>query len=176
MGPPSPAPIALVDGEDVLASAIQCDLAAVLDQRSVRVCGIGGILIQPGRTADHTWELVERLLDQAAREGASLALAFSGMSHEPTALRVRVRHSAAPGICCTSVVVAAPGGVAITSNESSGTPPPGTTSSQGRPSAGVGSGLSRSCDGLLGGVASEVAGPRLTQETGRQALPDERRQ
>ena len=31
----------------------------------------------------------------------------------------------------------------------------------------VGSGLYRSCDGLLGGVASEVVGPRLAQESGR---------
>mgnify|MGYP006951128912 CR=1 FL=1 len=34
---------ALVDGGDVLASATQYDLAAILDQRPVRVCGIGSI-------------------------------------------------------------------------------------------------------------------------------------
>ena len=35
----------------------------------------------PARAGDHARELVERLLDQAAREGAALALFFSGMSH-----------------------------------------------------------------------------------------------
>ena len=73
---------ALVDGEDVLASAIQYDLAAVLDQRPVRLCGIGGMFTQPGRAGDRTRELVERLLDQAARDGALMALLFSDMSHE----------------------------------------------------------------------------------------------
>ena len=34
---------ALVDGADVLASATQYDLAAVFEQRPVRVFGIGGI-------------------------------------------------------------------------------------------------------------------------------------
>jgi hypothetical protein len=77
--------LALVDGDDVLASAIQCDLVAVLDQRPVRVCGIGGMFTQPGRTADDTRELLERLLDQAARDGAGLALVFSSVSHEKPA-------------------------------------------------------------------------------------------
>jgi hypothetical protein len=35
--------LALVDGADVLASATQYKLAAILDQRPVRVCGIGEI-------------------------------------------------------------------------------------------------------------------------------------
>jgi len=74
---------ALVDGADVLASATKYDLAAVLDQRSVRVCGIGEIATQPAhRTGDHARELLNQLLDEAARDGAAMALLFSDMSHE----------------------------------------------------------------------------------------------
>src|SRR5688572_27755488 len=39
--------LALVEGNDVLASATRCDLAAVLDQRPVRVCGLGSIFSAP---------------------------------------------------------------------------------------------------------------------------------
>jgi len=75
--------LALVDGVDVLASATQYDLTAVLDQRPVRVCGIGTVLTQPAhRAGGHAQELVGRLLDQAARDGAAMALLFSDMSHE----------------------------------------------------------------------------------------------
>ena len=56
-------------GADVLAGAAQYDLAAVLDQRPVRVCGIGSIFTEPAyRDGDHVWELVERLLVEAARD------------------------------------------------------------------------------------------------------------
>ena len=74
---------ALVEGADVLASATQYDLAAILDQRPVRVCGIGEIFPQPTLpTAGPARELVDRLLEQAARDGAAMALLFSEMSHE----------------------------------------------------------------------------------------------
>jgi hypothetical protein len=73
---------ALVDGGDVLASATRCDLGAVLDQRPVRVCGIGGISTRPAGAGDHARLLVERLLDQATRDGAVMALLFSDVSHE----------------------------------------------------------------------------------------------
>ena len=73
---------ALVDGGDVLASAIQYDLAAVLDQSPVRVCGIGGVSASPAGAGNHARELVERLLDQAARDGAVMALLCSDSSHE----------------------------------------------------------------------------------------------
>jgi GNAT superfamily N-acetyltransferase len=76
-------PLALVDGADVLASATQYDLAAVLDQRPVRVCGIGSIFCAPAhRDGGHARELVDRLLDEAARDGAVMALLFSEMSPE----------------------------------------------------------------------------------------------
>jgi GNAT superfamily N-acetyltransferase len=75
--------LALVNGADVLASATQYDLAAVLDQRPLRVCGIGEICTQPShRTSGCARELVDRLLDQAARDGAAMALLFSDMRHE----------------------------------------------------------------------------------------------
>src|SRR4029453_5364291 len=74
---------ALVNGADVLASATQYDLAAVLDQRPVRVCAIGEISPQPAHsTSGRAQELVDRLLDQAARNGAAMALLFSDMRHE----------------------------------------------------------------------------------------------
>ena len=74
---------ALVDGDDVLASATQYDLAAVFEQRPVRVFGIGAILTPPAhRAGGHAIELVERLLDEAARNGAAIALLFSDISHE----------------------------------------------------------------------------------------------
>jgi hypothetical protein len=74
---------ALVDGADVLASATQYDLAAVLDQRRVRVCGIGSIFSEPAhREGGHARELVDRLLGDAVRDGAAMALAFSDISHE----------------------------------------------------------------------------------------------
>ena len=60
---------ALVDAGDVLASATLCDLAAVLDQRRVRVCGIGGVFTSPARAGDHARELVERLLEPALSGG-----------------------------------------------------------------------------------------------------------
>jgi Acetyltransferase (GNAT) domain len=74
---------ALVDGADVLASATQYDLAAVFEQRTVRVFGIGALLTPPAhRAGGHAMELVERLLDEAARNGAPIALLFSDISHE----------------------------------------------------------------------------------------------
>jgi GNAT superfamily N-acetyltransferase len=74
---------ALVDGADVLASATQYDLAAVFEQQPVRVCGIGAILTPPAhRTRGAAMELVERLLDEAARNGATMALLFSDVSQE----------------------------------------------------------------------------------------------
>jgi hypothetical protein len=74
---------ALVDGANVLASATQYDLAAVLDQRPVRVCGIASLFSDPAhRDGEHAPELLNRLLDQATRDGAAMALLFSHISHE----------------------------------------------------------------------------------------------
>jgi len=74
---------ALVERADVLASATQYDLAAVLDQRPVRVCGIGSIFSEPAhRDGGHARSLVERLLNRAAGDGAAMALLFSDLSPE----------------------------------------------------------------------------------------------
>jgi hypothetical protein len=75
---------ALVEGADVLAGATQYTLAAILDQRPVRVCGIGEICPQPPLpTGGPARELVDRLLEQATRDGAEMALLFPDVSHQP---------------------------------------------------------------------------------------------
>jgi predicted N-acetyltransferase YhbS len=69
---------ALIDGEQVLASAKLYTFEAVLDRRPLRVAGLGAVFTQPahrGRGAAR--ELVERLLKLAAGRGADLALLFS---------------------------------------------------------------------------------------------------
>lgn len=74
---------ALVDGPDLLASATQYDLAAFFDQEPVRICGIAAQGSAPAdRDGGHARDLVDRLLEQAARDGAAMALLFSDMSHE----------------------------------------------------------------------------------------------
>ena len=70
--------LALLDGDEVLASAKWYRFAAVLDGRPIEIAGIGAVFTSPasrGRGAAR--ELVERLLERAAAEGADLALLFS---------------------------------------------------------------------------------------------------
>jgi hypothetical protein len=75
---------ALVEGGDVLASAMKYDLSAVLDQQPVRVCGIAQIFPHPAPAASGpARELVDGLLEQAARGGAALAVLFSDVNDEP---------------------------------------------------------------------------------------------
>lgn len=70
--------VALVRGDELLASAKQYDFAARLDGDTVRVAGIGAVFTQPeARGRGHARELVERLLDRAGQEGFDLALLFS---------------------------------------------------------------------------------------------------
>ena len=74
---------ALVESGDVLASAKQYDLAAVLDREPVRVCGIAEVVPRPALAAGGpARELVDRLLAQAARDGAALALVFSDRAQD----------------------------------------------------------------------------------------------
>jgi hypothetical protein len=66
-----------MDGDNILASATQYTLTGTLDRQSVRICGIGAI--SPGPmpgNGDRAWELIDRLLDEATRDGAEVALLF----------------------------------------------------------------------------------------------------
>lgn len=69
---------ALVDGDDVLASAERYDLTGVLDQQPVRICGVGGLVSSSEQddAQPHAGALVEQLLEGAMRDGADLALVF----------------------------------------------------------------------------------------------------
>jgi hypothetical protein len=69
---------ALVDGDDVLASAERYDLTGRLDEQRVTICGIGAVFSNAAHEdADgHAGALVERLLQDAARDRADLALLF----------------------------------------------------------------------------------------------------
>jgi GNAT superfamily N-acetyltransferase len=69
---------ALVSGSDVLASAKEYHLDAVLDGRSVAVLGLGAVFTQPEhRGHAHARDLIERLVEKAAQQGAGAALLFS---------------------------------------------------------------------------------------------------
>jgi hypothetical protein len=67
----------LVEGNDVLASAERYDLAGVLDQQPVTICGLATVFsIDHDDATNHGVDLVERLLEAATRDGADLALLF----------------------------------------------------------------------------------------------------
>jgi hypothetical protein len=69
--------VALTDGSDVLASAQCYNLTGTLDQRPVKICGVGELLSNPAlHEATHGQVLVERLLDDAGRSGTDLVLLF----------------------------------------------------------------------------------------------------
>jgi GNAT superfamily N-acetyltransferase len=69
---------ALVSGSEVLASAKEYHLDAVLDGHPVAVLGLGAVFTQPEhRSRGYARDLIERLVDRAAEEGAGAALLFS---------------------------------------------------------------------------------------------------
>ena len=74
--------VALVDGDTVLASAVQYDLHAVLDRQRVRVRGIADVVPRPFPAGGPAQELLERLLEPGARGGAAMALLFADRSCE----------------------------------------------------------------------------------------------
>ena len=79
--------VALMDGPALLASAAQYDLAGVCDGRAVRICGVGSLFTEPARQGvGHAQTLIETLLDQAARDGAEIALLFSTGGEDAHAL------------------------------------------------------------------------------------------
>jgi hypothetical protein len=69
---------ALVEGLDVLASAAQYDLTGVFEGRPTRVYGISSVCAESSqRDFGHARVLIDTLLDNAARDGAEMALLFS---------------------------------------------------------------------------------------------------
>jgi GNAT superfamily N-acetyltransferase len=69
---------ALIDGADVLASAKLYRFDAVLDGRTIQVAGIGAVFTTPvARRRGAARDLLDRLLDRAAADGADVALLFS---------------------------------------------------------------------------------------------------
>jgi ribosomal protein S18 acetylase RimI-like enzyme len=61
---------ALVEGNDVLASAQQYELSGILDRRRVRICGIGAVGADPAcGDRGHAPALVEQWLNDARAEG-----------------------------------------------------------------------------------------------------------
>jgi hypothetical protein len=72
---------ASVQGDDVLASAERYDLAGILDQQPVTICGIAAVFsIGQDDARNHGGALVERLLEDATGDGADLALLFQAES------------------------------------------------------------------------------------------------
>ena len=75
--------LALVDGDEVLASAKIWSFDATLDGAPIRIAGLGAVFTQPAhRRRGAARELIERLLEESAREGADLALLFSEIGPE----------------------------------------------------------------------------------------------
>ena len=70
--------VALVDGEDVLASAKRYDLTVRVDGEVVRALGIGAVFTpELQRRRGYAGELIDRLMREAAADGAALAVLFS---------------------------------------------------------------------------------------------------
>ena len=70
--------LALVDGDEVLASAKVYALDAVLDGTPTKVAGLGAVFTSPAsRKRGAAKDLIEQVLARAAAEGADLALLFS---------------------------------------------------------------------------------------------------
>jgi Acetyltransferase (GNAT) domain len=77
---------ALMDGEDLLASAVQYDFSGRLDGRVRRICGIGSVFTNPAHIGPgHVPAMFEKLLDQAAARGADMALLFARADLEDAA-------------------------------------------------------------------------------------------
>jgi GNAT superfamily N-acetyltransferase len=69
---------ALVDGARVLASADRYDMAGIIDGNLMRICGIGSVVTSASnRGRGLSRVLIQKLIDDAAREGANMALLFT---------------------------------------------------------------------------------------------------
>ena len=83
-------PFALVDGEDLLASAVRYDFAAVFDRRPIRVCGIGSLFTEPAhRGAGHARRLIETMRGRVASSD-SVTNELSSLKEERDVIRARV--------------------------------------------------------------------------------------
>jgi len=75
---------ALVDGATVLASAERYDMAGMVDGRPMRTCGIGSVFTRRAdRGRGFSRVLIQTLVDDAARDGADMALLFTQSSADP---------------------------------------------------------------------------------------------
>jgi GNAT superfamily N-acetyltransferase len=107
--------VALVEGDTLLASAKIYAFDGMLDGAPVRVAGLGAVFTQPdARRRGAARELIERVLEREAADGADLALLFSeigpdyyarlGFEAMPTTDRdLRVAQSARYGAPMTMV-------------------------------------------------------------------------
>jgi hypothetical protein len=78
---------ALVEGAAVLASAQQYDLSGRIDHQTLHICGIGEVCSDPAYgSADDARVLVERLVDDATRNGAEIAVVFAASDSTLSAL------------------------------------------------------------------------------------------
>src|SRR5579862_9873567 len=68
--------VALVDGDDLLASAVHYRLQATLDGQSVTACGIGSLNVEPPHQPDHARHLLDALLEQAEQDGSAIGVLF----------------------------------------------------------------------------------------------------
>ncbi len=70
--------LALVEGDTVLASAKRYRLTLQVDGEDMPCLGIGAVFTPPDRRGQgHAASLIERMIEQAAGEGAGMALLFS---------------------------------------------------------------------------------------------------
>jgi hypothetical protein len=80
---------ALVEGDDVLASAQRYELSGTFDRRVLRICGIGGVCSDPAHGhIDHTRVLVEHLVDDARRNAADIAIVLAAPGSTPPGFEV----------------------------------------------------------------------------------------
>ena len=68
---------ALIEGQSVLASTERYDVQGMFDGRTVRVCAVGSVWAEPSAPGSaHAPRLIDSVIDDAARDGADLALVF----------------------------------------------------------------------------------------------------
>jgi hypothetical protein len=69
---------ALVEGADAMAFAQRYELSGTFAGQPLRICGIGGVCVDPVHgTAAHARVLVEHLVDDARRNASDIAIVFA---------------------------------------------------------------------------------------------------